>query len=554
MRIISIIGFGPRGSVLLERVITYIQSFKLSPSDFYIQIFDARGVARSTVYDVKSKDILLNTIASQITLYSGDKAKNFGPTHKGPNLYEFYKDSKKTTPFTYLSRRDFRDYFNVFIDEQFSRMESLGIKYSFIKDEVINIEKKDNKTGFSLYTKKNMVYESVYTVLTTGHGCIEREEDDLRIENICSVNDINDSILSRSNVLVKGMGLVFFDIMIELTQGRGGQFIENGKTFKYIPSGKEPFIYPFTRSGIPLLSRVSKKKKEPFYEPKLFTIENLQQIKIAKKDKQLDFDIDVLPLLKQELELVYKDVDSKGKFDFSKICHPEDNILKSCYSEYKHSLVSFLIEDIDNSEQGISLSAEKAVAEAIRDMRDNLRFIVEENGLNYNSQERFHRYWSPIFNRLCVGPPLVRMKQFLALIESGVVKLNLSNNPRIDFSEKSIEATAQYGDQFQNISANKLIKASIPDNNKLSNNPLYLNLDSYVLKHSNGGFSQGGLFINNSFGVLDHDRKPIEGMFAIGIPTEGYKYFTYVLPRPDIPSTFLKDCNIVAKELVLGIE
>lgn len=45
-------------------------------------------------------------------------------------------------------------------------------------------------------------------------------------------------------------------------------------------------------------------------------------------------------------------------------------------------------------------------------------------------------------------------------------------------------------------------------------------------------------------------NSPIWVKLALGIPTEGAKYFTYVLPRPDVVSTFLKDANIIAKHII----
>ncbi|BAS14353.1 conserved hypothetical protein [Arthrobacter sp. Hiyo8] len=56
-------------------------------------------------------------------------------------------------------------------------------------------------------------------------------------------------------VLVRGMGLNFFDVMGQLTEGRGGQFVPaegglHGK-LKYLPSGQEPKIIAASRRGTP---------------------------------------------------------------------------------------------------------------------------------------------------------------------------------------------------------------------------------------------------------------------------------------------------------------
>ena len=52
-------------------------------------------------------------------------------------------------------------------------------------------------------------------------------------------------------VLVRGMGLNFFDAMGQLTEGRGGKFVGNGAKLDYQPSGQEPLIIAASRRGPP---------------------------------------------------------------------------------------------------------------------------------------------------------------------------------------------------------------------------------------------------------------------------------------------------------------
>ncbi len=81
---IAIVGLGPRGAVILERIITWLEYA-------CILLFDADSLGGSLVYNIESDNILLNTMCSQITLYSGETTKDFGPKFDGPSLYEYYK-------------------------------------------------------------------------------------------------------------------------------------------------------------------------------------------------------------------------------------------------------------------------------------------------------------------------------------------------------------------------------------------------------------------------------------------------------------------------------
>ncbi|MBO9706018.1 MAG: FAD/NAD(P)-binding protein, partial [Arthrobacter sp.] len=52
-------------------------------------------------------------------------------------------------------------------------------------------------------------------------------------------------------VLVRGMGLNFFDVMGQLTEGRGGRFERRDGELHYLPSGHEPVIHAASRRGGP---------------------------------------------------------------------------------------------------------------------------------------------------------------------------------------------------------------------------------------------------------------------------------------------------------------
>ncbi|MDQ0754268.1 putative NAD(P)/FAD-binding protein YdhS [Arthrobacter sp. B3I4] len=60
-------------------------------------------------------------------------------------------------------------------------------------------------------------------------------------------------------VLVRGMGLNFFDVMGQLTEGRGGKFLPapEGAGLTYLPSGREPFIIAASRRGTPYRAKAT---------------------------------------------------------------------------------------------------------------------------------------------------------------------------------------------------------------------------------------------------------------------------------------------------------
>ncbi|MGW2841240.1 FAD/NAD(P)-binding protein [Streptomyces sp. NPDC001493] len=61
-----------------------------------------------------------------------------------------------------------------------------------------------------------------------------------------------------ADVVVEGLGLSFFDVTTLLTVGRGGRFVPDGTTpygLRYEPSGQEPVVHATSRHGVPYWGR-----------------------------------------------------------------------------------------------------------------------------------------------------------------------------------------------------------------------------------------------------------------------------------------------------------
>lgn len=70
-----------------------------------------------------------------------------------------------------------------------------------------------------------------------------------------------DGIAPGATVLVRGMGLNAFDLQARLSEGRGGRFEptggEPGRALRYVPSGREPVLHLLSRRGLPYLPKAA---------------------------------------------------------------------------------------------------------------------------------------------------------------------------------------------------------------------------------------------------------------------------------------------------------
>lgn len=135
-----------------------------------------------------------------------------------------------------------------------------------------------------------------------------------------------------------GMGLTAFDVILHLTAGRGGTFVEDAGRFRYVPSGHEPRIVPFSRSGLFTTARPHNAKEADIlrfeHRPVFLALETIDRLRASHGipvrlssgvvRRQLDFDRHVLPVLVLEKRCLYYRTLFGGRFGtaYERSCRP----------------------------------------------------------------------------------------------------------------------------------------------------------------------------------------------------------------------------------------
>ena len=87
------------------------------------------------------------------------------------------------------------------------------------------------------------------------------------------------------------------------------------------------------------------------------------------------------------------------------------------------------------------------------------------------------------------------------------------------------------------VEVDELVKACVPSMNFCEiKNTLIYNLSKRYKTFTVGNMQYGGLEITRNYEIIDANGKIGENIHAFGIPTEGTKYFTLVLGRPNMVS------------------
>ena len=260
---------------------------------------------------------------------------------------------------------------------------------------------------------------------------------------------------SRETVAIAGLGLSAVDAILTLTIGRGGRVETQDGVEHYIPSGNEPRILAFSRSGLPYRSRPA--LGAPLsYNPVVFTPSNIDALR-AERGPKLDYDHDVLPLLLTELRVAYRRVECGRDHGWDAAQRLLDELRKAFaagrleiylakldaqYSVFDPQLAylgaippiesgsdvlrdtvayeswfrRWLEEDLEQARMGVALSPLKAALEACREFRDVIRYAVDFGGLTDESSDRFFSFHAKTLNRIVVGPQKERTVEILALI------------------------------------------------------------------------------------------------------------------------------------------
>lgn len=408
-----------------------------------------------------------------------------------------------------------------------------------------------------------------------------------------------DCIRSETAVGVIGLGLSFYDLMLSLTVGRGGEFEKDGDQLRYRPSGKEPLLFAGSRGGIPIGTR-GRNQKGPrsTFRPRIFTsarVTGLREDAVRRgKGPRLDFSADVLPLLLAEIELVRasRELRRRGAdlgpalteelvragtdgpararvlrdfglgdldpLDPARLARPFAERSFAGPAEFTEVLHTFVLDDIAEAELGNTDGALKAGLDVIRESRDLIRAVVECDGLAESSTgRRFHADIVPWLSLVSTGPPPERTKQFVALSRAGVVTVV---GPQAQFGTCleeacfTVESPLVAGSRrhVQVLVDTRLPRDLGEDDDPLVSTLLEQGLADVWRPPGDEAARPSGLRTHPASGrLLKRDGSLNEGLYAIGIPTEGVRWFTQIgNGRPSSRTAFHREADAIALDIV----
>ncbi|KAE8149226.1 FAD-NAD(P)-binding-domain-containing protein [Aspergillus avenaceus] len=600
---VAIVGAGPRGTSVLERLCASVPEILAPGARLTIHVVDPSPPGGGRVWRTsQSTELLMNTVASQITLFTDDSVVCSGPIRHGPSMYQWAVDAKLGLgPDDYPTRAQYGQYLGWVFSETVSKApEKVTVKVH--SAHAVRLE--DGSDGRQTLTLSGgrTLSGLAAVILAQGHlpeitNPVQKhlatyaKQNGLRHFPPSNPADVDLSTISPNEpVLLRGLGLNFFDYMALLTTGRGGRFVRTPRGLCYHPSGKEPRMYASSRRGIPYHARGDNAKGAyGRHMPLVFTEEVIASFRTrADAGDAPDFMSEIWPLVSKEVETVYYDallkqygVEESTRLDFQKrylatephsaeeaqvldefeipeVSHWSwDKILRPHSGQnfetadvWRDWLVSYLREDAKQARLGNLDGPLKASLDVLRDLRNELRLIVDHSGLKgVSRRDHLDHWYTPLNAYLSIGPPRKRIEQMIALIEAGVLTV-IGPQLKVQEADGAWFASSPEIPESE-IRCTTLIEARLPEPDiRQTADELLANLlkSGQCRPHTVDGYETGGLDVTNSpYRIVDAKGLPHARRFAVGVPTEGVHWVTAAGARPGVNSVTLTDTDAIAR-------
>ncbi|WP_312018641.1 FAD/NAD(P)-binding protein [Streptomyces sp. I05A-00742] len=633
---ICVVGAGPRGLSVLERLCA---NERAAPSHRAVTVHLADPAlpgAGAVWRPDQSRHLLMNTVASQITLFTDDSSRIDGPVEPGPTLHEWalgvvaagaldksapedawvLHEARALGPDTYPTRA----FYGRYLHDCFRRVLSGAPAHLTVRVHRSRAVALTDTTGTPGGPQSVLLADGTRldgldaVVLAQGHVPARLTVPEARTASLARLHGLTyltpgnpadaglDTVAPDSAVLLRGLGLNFFDYMALFTTGRGGSFVRDAEgRLTYRPSGREPRLYAFSRRGIPYHARGENQKgASGRYLPRLLTPERIDALRArARTGEPVRFTADLWPLIAAEVESVYygtllttlgRDteraafteryltasasgereqlldtyaVPPRRRWDWERIAAPLKGRDFADRDEFRRWLLDRLGADVRAAREGNVDGPLKAALDVLRDLRNEIRLAVDHAGLDGAShRDELERWYTPLNAFLSIGPPASRIEEMAALVEAGLLEVTgPGTEVRIDPDAGEFTASSPQvpGPPLR---ARVLIEARLPEPDlRRTEDPLLRHLldtgqcaPHRVPSADGPDHETGGLAVTERpYRLVAADGTAHPRRFAYGVPTEGVHWVTAAGTRPGVDSVTLADSDAIARSaLALG--
>lgn len=285
MSSLVIVGGGPRATGVLLALAAALRD---RPTRLDIHVIDPYPVGGGRIWRANQDRLLwMNSTAAEITVYapadlsataaaSATAADNVndsppaGPVPvTGPDLASWIRTvtDRDTGRDTFIPRRDLSAYLSDAVERARAVLDGVpGVRMTVHQATATQLRTRTTPDGEGrrdVVLDDGSVLGADVVLLAQGHLDVESPAAGPGHQPPGFTADTDWSTLpAGEDVLVRGMGLAFIDLMMLVTEGRGGRFLTPagsppGTVPVYVPSGEEPVLWVGSGRGVPYRSKLT---------------------------------------------------------------------------------------------------------------------------------------------------------------------------------------------------------------------------------------------------------------------------------------------------------
>ncbi|MFJ5778288.1 FAD/NAD(P)-binding protein [Streptomyces sp. NPDC093094] len=445
-----IVGAGPRGTGLLERIAANVPGM-YADQGLDIHLVDPHPPGAGRIWrEAQSPLLWMNSHAEDVTMFTDDTVSMAGPVEEGPTLHEWAGIDGRT----FTGRRLQGSYLRWVHERTVARLPP-RVRVHHHPRRALRVDgPREGRQQVWLEGRPRPLLADL-VVLALGHLDAEPDDEQRALASYARTHGLvhlppgftADSDLSAlpagEPVLVRGFGLAFVDLMVLLTEGRGGRF-EDGT---YVPSGREPVLYVGSRRGVPYHSKIGYDwtgERPPL--PRFLGPAEIDAL--LARPGGFDFRRDVWPLVEKELgfahyhrlftahpgrtALPWPDFEAKyavadaaeraalvasavpdpaDRLDLAALDRPLDGVRYASSADLQEGMRGYIENDLTRRHDA-GHSPDLAVFLGLLSVYGQLVRLGDIGG-----------WWHGFFSSLASGPPGPRLRQMLALSRAGVLRL-----------------------------------------------------------------------------------------------------------------------------------
>ncbi|MFE0329345.1 FAD/NAD(P)-binding protein [Streptomyces sp. NPDC058960] len=569
-----IVGAGPRGTGFLERIAANAPAL-YAGSELDVHLVDPYPPGGGRIWRQAQSPLLwMNSHAEDVTMFTDETVTMAGPVREGPTLHEWAGVGGRL-----FADRQRQGAYLRWVYEQTVAALPPGIRVHHHPRLAVRVDgPREGRQRVWLEGRAEPLTADL-VVLTLGHLDAELDDEQRAFASYARTHGLvhlppdftADSDLSPlkagESVLVRGFGLAFVDLMVLLTEGRGGRYAGDA----YVPSGREPVLYVGSRRGVPYHSKIGYDwtgERPPL--PRFFGPAEVDAL--LARPEGFDFRRDVWPSVEKELGFAH--------YHRLFTAHPERTTVAWRDFEEKYavadaaSLPALVSAAVPDPADRLDLRALDRPLDGVRHasfdgLQDGLRRYIEADLARRHDPARspdlavflgllsvygqlvrlgdIGPWWHGFFSYLASGPPGPRLRQMLALSRAGVLKF-LGADMTVTAEDGIFRASSgTVPGAF--VEARALVEARLP-------HPTVERTRDRLLRelHADGAAAtaEGLLAVDPADGrVLDRSGRPHPRRFALGPHTDARGSGAFTRPRTGGPAFRQNDAAARAALTVL---